>query len=160
MRDSEKIEPSDTLYRWLHPSQYKWDEGRPSSAAFNDSYMSVDVSKLTSLQQSYERAKKYNKNAVVSFKAEVVIQKGQEVVHCPTHIVENTENIVCRVRNDCTAYSENISSDCLVCINNAHGCVIGKKNKAFARDLAKTCKVEICPPFPDDSSVESININQ
>ncbi|ARV57325.1 hypothetical protein BZZ01_00620 [Nostocales cyanobacterium HT-58-2] len=74
-------------------------------------------------------------------------------------MTEDTQTIVCKVRNDCTAYSENISSDCLVCINYAHGCVIGKKNKSFARALAKACKVEICPPFSHESSIKTSEDN-
>ncbi len=149
MTDNQEIEPSDTLYRWLHPSQYHWEKRRPTSAAFTNTYMSVDISKLTTLEESYERAKKYDKNAVVSFEAKIAMEKEQEIVHCPTHIIDDSnpgETTVCKVRDGCDAYSENASEECLICINNAHGCVIGKKKDSVKKALARACKVEIYPP--------------
>jgi hypothetical protein len=66
MVDRYSIEASDKLYRWLHPGQFNWAEMRPTSAAFKDQYMSVDIERLTSLDKSYERAQKIGKNAVAS----------------------------------------------------------------------------------------------
>lgn len=58
MTANYQVQPVDKLFRWLHPGQFKWDEMRPTSAAFRDRYMSVDIAELTSLHTSYERAKK------------------------------------------------------------------------------------------------------
>lgn len=137
---------SDELYRWLHPGQFKWSEGRASSAAFKGSHMSVDIAKLTTLKQSYERAQTNKKNAVVSFRAEEVFTRNQEVIHCPTTVISSTSHPACIVRTDCPAYSDTLSETSLTCINPAHGCVVGKKSDSFARALAKACKVEIYPP--------------
>lgn len=78
-----QVQKEDKLFRWLHPGQFKWDEKRPTSAAFQDPYMSVDIACLTSLQESYERAKKNNKDAIASIVAQQAFDKNQKVHHCP-----------------------------------------------------------------------------
>jgi len=142
------IEPQDKLLRWLHPSQFKWDEERPISAAFKDDYMSVDVAKLTTVQESYDRGKKYGKNAVVSLKAEIVQQRQQKIHYCPTSIRKEVEpeTNVCTTNQECKTYQQDISQDDLKVINDAHACVIGKKPNSIAKFFAKNAEVEIYPP--------------
>jgi len=141
-----QVQPSERLLRWLHPGQFNWEEKRPTSAAFKDSYMSVDICQLTTVDDSYERGKKIGKNAVASFSAEEVLNREQEVVYCPTQVIEGSDGcFACQVRVDCPVYRGDIASEPLVCVNNAHGCVIGKKTQGFAKALAKNCKVEIYP---------------
>jgi len=74
-----QVNSSDKLLRWLHPGQFDWDENRPTSAAFKDDEMSVDILCLTTIEESYDRAKKIGKNALVSIHAQLVIEKGLEV---------------------------------------------------------------------------------
>ncbi len=147
MRDHYQVQPDDKLFRWLHPGQFKWDETRPTSAAFQDPYMSVDIATLTTLQKSYERAQKIGKNAVVSFTAKVAFdfEKPQTIYHCPTQICELTNDSVCISDPNCRAYKEDAHLRLLNCTNPAHGCVVGDKKK-FAKALTKVCKVEIFPP--------------
>ena len=49
----EEIADSDELYRRIHPSQVK--DGRPTSAAFKDLELSVDLARLTTCQRSLRR---------------------------------------------------------------------------------------------------------
>ena len=79
MAKLHQVNSSDNLLRWLHPGQFDWDEKRPTSAAFKDDEMSVDILCLTTIEESYERAKKIGKNAVVSIPGKLVIEKGLEV---------------------------------------------------------------------------------
>lgn len=115
MAEVYKVKPSDKLLRWLHPGQFDWEENRATSAAFKDDDMSVDILCLTTIEESYNRAKKIGKNAVVSIEAQLAIEKGLEVYHSP--------------RED----------------NYAHGSVAGKKTKSIAKFLAQNCEVEIYP---------------
>jgi hypothetical protein len=115
MAKPHQVNSSDKLLRWLHPGQFDWDEKRPTSAAFKDDEMSVDILCLTTIEESYNRAKKIGKNAVVSIPAELVIEKGLEVKHDP------------------------------VDGNDAHAVILGKKTKSIAKFLATNCEVEIYP---------------
>jgi hypothetical protein len=146
-----QIQPPDKLLRWLHPGQFKWDEMRATSAAFQDPYMSIDVACLTTLQESYDRAQKIGKNAVVSILAKQAFEKNQKVHHCPTKICESSGSSVCLTDADCPAYQRDGSSKHLVCVNPAHGCVVGEKKKSVARSFARECEVEIYPAQADDS---------
>jgi hypothetical protein len=116
MNEIYEVQPSDTLLRWFHPGQFKWDEGRATSAAFKDDEMSVDILCLTTLEESYVRAKKIDKNAVASLRVQLVLEKGLEVIHSP---IEG---------------------------NYAHAIVSGKKSKSVAKFLAQNSKIEIYPP--------------
>ena len=116
MAEDYQVKPSGKLLRWLHPGQFNWEENRATSAAFKDEQMSVDILCLTTTEESYNRAKKIGKNAVVSIKAQLAMEKGLEICHAP--------------RED----------------NYAHGLVIGKKTKSIAKFLAENSKVEIYPP--------------
>jgi hypothetical protein len=148
MTEIHTVQPSNELYRWLHPGQFDWKESRPTSAAFTDPHMSVDIAVLTDVKQSYLRGKRNGKNAVVSFQASIALEREQEVIHCPTHVLTNqTETSVCSFRTDCPAFSDE-SVNATICINDAHGCVIGNKTRSVARAFAKASKVEIWPPSP------------
>ncbi|MEW6492331.1 MAG: hypothetical protein AB1589_07440 [Cyanobacteriota bacterium] len=116
MSEIYEVQPSDILLRWLHPGQFKWDEGRATSAAFRDEEMSVDILCLTTLEESYARAKKINKNAIASLKAQFVLEKGLKVIHSP---IEG---------------------------NYAHAIVLGKKSGSILKFLVKNSKIEIYPP--------------
>jgi hypothetical protein len=146
MTSNYQVQSSDNLYRWLHPGQFKWDERRPTSAAFRDPYMSVDVAGLTTLAESYERARKAKKDAVASFAAQVAFEKAQEVYHCPTQVCASSEESVCVTDEKCPAYKSDGLSRKLNCTNAAHGCVIGNKPNSVAKSFSKACKVEIYPP--------------
>lgn len=147
MIDRSLIEASDKLYRWLHPGQFKWDEMRPTSAAFKDQYMSVDIQRLTTLEESYERAQKIGKNAVASISGEQAFQKGQKVTHCPTQILSDNlaRSSICQYEKGCPAFNAEIDEQSLTCINAAHGCVIGKKTSSIAKFFSKNCVIEIRP---------------
>lgn len=43
MTEVYQVKPDDKLLRWLHPGQFNWEENRPTSAAFKDENMSVDI---------------------------------------------------------------------------------------------------------------------
>ncbi len=116
MAELYQVKPSDKLLRWLHPGQFNWEENRPTSAAFKDPEMSVDILCLTTIEESYIRAKKIGKNAVVSIQAQWIIEKGLEVCHEP---IEG---------------------------NYAHALILGKKSNSIAKFLANNCEVEIYPP--------------
>jgi tRNA(Leu) C34 or U34 (ribose-2'-O)-methylase TrmL len=116
MSDSLEIQPDDRLLRWLHPGQFDWEENRATSAAFKDPQMSVDILSMTTVDESYQRAQKQGKNAVVSFTYQQVKDLELEVKHDP------------------------------VDGNNAHALVLGNKTKSIAKKLAQACKVEIYPP--------------
>lgn len=148
MTANYQVQPVDKLFRWLHPGQFKWDEMRPTSAAFRDRYMSVDIAELTSLHTSYERAKKARKDAVASFKAQLAFELKQKIYHCPTQICEATNESVCMVDVECRAYKDDASVQELTCTNAAHGCVVGNKTNSVIKSFAKTCDVEILPPKP------------
>jgi len=150
MTQTYQVQPPQKLFRWLHPGQFKWDEMRPTSAAFQDLYMSIDVACLTSLQESYDRAQKIGKNAVASIIAKQAFDKNQKIHHCPTKVCGFSGSIVCVTDSRCPAYqSDGYVSKSLVCVNHAHGCVVGEKKKSVSRSFAKECEVEIFP-----SSVE------
>lgn len=116
MAEPYQVKSSDKLLRWLHPGQFNWEENRPTSAAFKDDEMSIDILCLTTIEESYNRGKKIGKNAVVSITAYLVMEKGLEICHSP---VEG---------------------------NDAHGLILGKKTKSIAKFLANNCEVEIFPP--------------
>lgn len=116
MAEPYQVKPSDKLLRWLHPGQFNWEENRPTSAAFKDDEMSIDILCLTTIEESYHRAKKIGKNAVVSISASLIMEKELLICHSP---VEG---------------------------NYAHGLVLGKKTKSIAKFLANNCEVEIYPP--------------
>lgn len=116
MAEQYQVNPSDKLLRWLHPGQFIWEENRPTSAAFKDDEMSIDILCLTTIEESYNRAKKIGKNAVISITATLAIEKGLLVCHSP---VEG---------------------------NDAHGLILGRKTKSITKFLANNCKVEIFPP--------------
>jgi hypothetical protein len=150
MTEIHTVQPSDKLFRWLHPGQFKWDERRPTSAAFQDPYMSVDIACLTTLEESYNRAQKISKNAVASIMAKQAFEKNQKVHHCPAQICESSGDSVCITDEGCPAYQIDGSSKKLICINPAHGCVVGEKpKKSVARFFARECAVEIYPPQTD-----------
>jgi hypothetical protein len=146
MTQIHEVQPSDKLFRWLHPGQFDWTEMRPTSAAFKDPYMSVDLACLTTLEESYERGTLMNKNAVASLMADQAFEKAQTVQHCPTQICEASGDSVCITDAGCRAYQADGLSRELRCTNPAHGCVIGDKPKPVARFFAKNAKVEIYPP--------------
>ena len=148
MTQIRQVQPSDKLFRWLHPGQFDWTEMRLTSAAFKDPYMSVDLACLTTLEESYERGKLMKKNAVASLMAEQAFEKSQKVQHCPTQICEASSELVCITDTGCLAYQADGQSRELRCTNPAHGCVIGDKPKPVARFFAKNAKVEIHPPQP------------
>ena len=146
MTENYQVQPDEKLFRWLHPSQFVWEEQRPTSSGFSNEYLSVDIAELTNVKESYERAKKNGKNAVVSFEAKLALDMNQKIYHCPIHICQETSEPVCAVDNGCSAYKDDAVSRKLNCTNPAHGCVIGKKTKAVKTKFAKSCKVEIFPP--------------
>ncbi len=148
MNDKYQVQPVDKLFRWLHPGQFKWDEMRPTSAAFRDAYMSVDIAELTNLDESYARAKKARKDAVASFKAQLAFDLIQKVTHCPTQVCEVANESVCIVDSGCRAYQSDVSSKNLICTNPAHGCVVGNKTGAVSKSFTKNCDVEIFPLKP------------
>jgi hypothetical protein len=111
-----EVQPSDILLRWLHPGQFNWDEKRATSVAFKDAEMSVDILCLTTIEESYLRAKKIHKNAIASLKVQLVLERGLTVVHSP---IEG---------------------------NYAHAVVLGKKTGSIASFFAKNSVVEIYPP--------------
>jgi hypothetical protein len=116
MSDSYQTKPEDRLLRWLHPGQFNWEENRPTSAAFKDREMSVDILSMTTVSESYERATKLGKNAVASFSYQQAVELGLEVKHDP---IEG---------------------------NDAHALVLGKKTNSIAKKLASMCQVEVYPP--------------
>ena len=116
MSDSHQTKPEDRLLRWLHPGQFNWEENRPTSAAFKDPEMSVDILSMTTVSESYERARKLGKNAVASFSYQQAIELGLEVKHDP---IEG---------------------------NDAHALVLGKKTNSISKKLARSCQVEVYPP--------------
>jgi hypothetical protein len=146
MSQNYQVQSLDKLYRWLHPAQFKWDEKRPTSAAFKDPYMSVDIACLTTLEESYSRAEKIQKNAVASIAAQQAFDKNQQVYSCPKQVCQSTDEAVCVTDNNCAAYQQDGLSRTLVCVNPAHGCVVGKKTESIAKFFAKHCEVEIYPP--------------
>lgn len=141
-----QVQKEDKLFRWLHPGQFKWDEKRPTSAAFQDPYMSVDIACLTSLQESYERAKKNNKDAIASIVAQQAFDKNQKVHHCPSQVCKDSGSNICMTDENCPVYQNDGSPNNLVYINDAHGCVVGDKKRSIAKFFAKECKVERYPP--------------
>lgn len=58
MSEKEKIDKEEKLLRWLHPSQFNWQEERPYSAAFTNDYMSVDLSSLTTVEEDRSKSSK------------------------------------------------------------------------------------------------------
>jgi hypothetical protein len=121
MSESLEIKPDDRLLRWLHPGQFDPKENRVTSAAFKDPQMSVDILSMTTVDESYQRAEKQGKNAVVSFSYQQVKDLELEVKHDP------------------------------IDGNNAHALVLGNKTKSIARKLAKACNVEVYPPESNQS---------
>ena len=119
MSESFEIQPDDRLLRWLHPSQFNWSENRATSAAFTATEMSVDILSMTTIDESYRRAKKQGKNAVVSLSYQQVKDLELSVKRDP------------------------------IDGNDAHALVLGKKTKSIAKKLANVCEVEIYPPESD-----------
>ena len=148
MSANYQVQPADKLFRWVHPGQFHPTEMRPTSAIFRGEYMSVDIAQLTNLEASYERAKKLQKNAVVSFTAQLAFDLEQRMTHCPTQLCKATNETVCFVDAGCRAYQVNENTGGLVCTNVAHGCVIGDKTKAVSKNFSKNCDVEIFPSEP------------
>jgi hypothetical protein len=147
MESQHQVDSSDELLRWLHPGQFNWQENRPTSAAFKDAYMSVDVALLTTVEESYSRAQKIGKNAVVSFKASTAFEADQKVVHCPSNVLSDAESVfVCQWTPGCPIYRGDVPPQSLVCVNGAHACVIGKKTPSRARALRAAAVVKIYPP--------------
>jgi len=148
MNDNYKVEPDDKLFRWLHPSQFIWKESRATSAGFSNDYLSIDITKLTTLDESFIRAKKNGNNAIVSFEAKVAFDKDQKVHHCPVMSCKETGDDICTVDIGCVNYKNDINLEELNSVNSAHGCVVGKKTKSVQRHFANNCTVEIYPPAP------------
>jgi hypothetical protein len=145
MTQIHQVQPSDKLFRWLHPGQFDWNEMRPTSAAFKDTYMSSDIACLTTLEESYERGKLINNNAVASITVGQAFEKAQKVHHCPT-LCDISGNLVCITDTGCQAYQADRSVGKLTCTNPAHSCVVGDKSKSVAKFFAKNATVEIYPP--------------
>jgi len=72
------IEDGDHLYRRIHPLQVK--DGRPTSAAFKDPELSVDLARLTTLQQSLAAYPTYGLASITAGHARSL---EQEVFHDP-----------------------------------------------------------------------------
>jgi hypothetical protein len=115
MSEPLELKPDDRFLRWLHPGQFDWNENRATSAAFKDPQMSVDILSMTTVDESYQRAEKQGKNAVVSFSYQQVKDLELEIKHDP------------------------------IDGNEAHALVLGNKTKSIARKLANACKVEVYP---------------
>jgi hypothetical protein len=115
MPDFHQIKPEDRLLRWLHPGQFNWVENRPTSAAFRDEEMSVDLLSMTTVSESYERAKKIGKNAVASLSCQDIFEIGLEIKYNP---IEG---------------------------NDAHTLVLGKKTKSISKQLASKSQIEVYP---------------
>lgn len=76
-----EIADVDGLYRRIHPSQVK--DGRPSSAAFKDAEMSVDVARLTTPKQTLTG---YPSHGLASITAGHARAEGQDVFHDPLEL--------------------------------------------------------------------------
>lgn len=74
----QEIADTDALYRRIHPSQVK--DGRPSSAAFKDAELSVDLARLTTLERSLMG---YPLHGLASITAGYARSQGQTVFHDP-----------------------------------------------------------------------------
>jgi hypothetical protein len=146
MTENHQVQPLNRLYRWLHPGQFDWQEKRPTSAAFKDPYMSVDLADLTTLDESYRRGRLLHKNAVASITAKCVLEKEQRICHCPTQTCKSSGEHGCSIDPQCPAYQEDWGTREVECINPAHACVIGNKSKSVAKFFAKSAQVEIYPP--------------
>lgn len=150
IEDQYSVTNEDTLYRWIHPSQYNKDERRASSGAFTQDYMSTDIAKLTTLEESYHRSQQQNKDGVIrvvaisSFSAEVVISAEQKIVHCKT-FVDDQQQLTCIAEEECSSYKKLHEED-LICTNPAHACVIGKKGRSLQRKIARSAEIVIHPP--------------
>lgn len=79
--EAQEIADSDDLYRRIHPSQVK--DGRPSSAAFKDAEMSVDVARLTTPKQTLTG---YPSHGLASIMAGHARALGQDVFHDPLEL--------------------------------------------------------------------------
>lgn len=149
MSENYKVQPPDILFRWLHPGQFVWAENRASSGGFSGDYLSVDIATLTTLDESYRRAEKNGKNAIVSFEAQIAFDKNQNVCHCPAQSCKKTGENVCSEDTGCPEYKDDADVRELNSINPAHGCVVGKKTGSVKNHFMKNCKVEIFPPSPE-----------
>jgi len=74
----QEIADADDLYRRIHPSQVK--DGRPTSAAFKDHHLSVDVARLTIPDRSLSG---YPSHGLASITAGHARSLGQDVFHDP-----------------------------------------------------------------------------
>ena len=74
----QEIADADDLYRRIHPLQVK--DGRPTSAAFTASELSVDLAKLTTPEQSLSDCASYGLASITAGHARSL---GQEVFHDP-----------------------------------------------------------------------------
>lgn len=74
----QEIADVDGLYRRIHPLQVK--DGRPSSAAFNNAELSVDLARLTTLERSLTG---YPSHGLASITAGDARSLGQMVIHDP-----------------------------------------------------------------------------
>lgn len=74
----QEIADVDALYRRIHPLQVK--DGRPSSAAFKDTELSVDLARLTTLERSFMG---YPLHGLASITAGYTRSLEQTVFHDP-----------------------------------------------------------------------------
>ena len=74
----QEIADADDLYRRIHFSQVK--DGRPTSAAFKHTELSVDLAKLTTPEQSLSG---YASHGLASITAGHARSLGQDVLHDP-----------------------------------------------------------------------------
>jgi hypothetical protein len=74
----QEIADADDLYRRIHPSQVK--DGRPTSAAFKDPELSVDLARLTTPERSLTGYPLYGLTSIVAGHARSL---GQDVFHSP-----------------------------------------------------------------------------
>lgn len=74
----EEIADADELYRRIHPSQVK--DGMPTSAAFKDVELSVDLARLTTLERSLTG---YPSHGLASITAGHARSLKQTVFHDP-----------------------------------------------------------------------------
>ena len=74
----QAIADADDLHRRIHPSQVK--DGRPTRAAFTDPELSVDLARLTTLEQSLSG---HATHGLASIRAGHARSLGQDVFHDP-----------------------------------------------------------------------------
>jgi hypothetical protein len=99
------VSDEDYIYRRVHPSQI--EDGQPTSAAFNDPRMSVDIASLTTPEKSHARSRsaEYGLVRIAVRSLRQLSGAPQEVRHWPE-----------------------------IC-NRAHGLVNGKKTQGTRRKI-------------------------